>query len=190
MTFQQLKMFSAIAKHGNVTKAAGELHISQPAVTRQLNQLQAEFGRLYDRTAQGISLTTQGRLFLREVDALLGCADGIHAKFGRAKASGGRALLAVGGSNGPAAWLLPTAAARLRETHPDVEVDLRVMNSLVLEAMVKSGEIEVAVVTSHTRSSELVYERAGARRSYFSRRRNRASRRRRFRSPSSRKSRS
>jgi DNA-binding transcriptional LysR family regulator len=158
MTLQQLRLFSAIAKHGNVTKAARELRISQPAVTYQLKLFQEEFGRLYDRTAQGIRLTTHGRLLLRDADDVLSRADGITAKFGIAKARGARALLVIGGSNGPSASLLPLAAARLRETHPDVEVDLRCLNSLVLEAMVKSGEIEIAVVTSHTRSPDLVYE--------------------------------
>ena len=158
MTLQQLRLFSAIAKHGNVTKAASALRVSQPAVTYQLKLLQEEFGRLYDRTAQGVQLTTHGRLFLRAVDSLLTQSDGIAAKFGRAKARGGYARLVIAGSNGPAASLLPTAAARLRETHPDIEIDLRCLNSLVLEAMVKSGEIEIAVVTSNTRSPDLVYE--------------------------------
>jgi DNA-binding transcriptional LysR family regulator len=158
MTLQQLRLFSAIAKHGNVTKAARELRVSQPAVTYQLKLFQEEFGRLYDRTAQGIRLTTTGRLLLRDADDVLSRADGMTAKFGVAKARAGRALLVIGGSNGPAASLLPTAAARLRETHPDVEIDLRCLNSLMLEAMVKSGEIEIAVVTSHTRLPELVYE--------------------------------
>ena len=158
MTLQQLRLFSAIAKHGNVTKAARELRVSQPAVTYQLKLFQEEFGRLYDRTAQGIRLTTTGRLLLRDADDVLSRADGMTAKFGVAKARGGRALLVIGGSNGPSASLLPTAAARLRETHPDVEIDLRCVTSLALEAMVKSGEIEIAVVTSHTRSPDLVYE--------------------------------
>src|ERR1051326_3870332 len=168
MTLQQLRLFSAIAKHGNVTKAARELRVSQPAVTYQLKLFQEEFGRLYDRTAQGIRLTTTGRLLLREVDDVLSRADGMTAKFGVAKARAGRALLVIGGSNGPAASLLPTAAARLRETHPDVEIDLRCLNSLMLEAMVKSGEIEIAVVTSHTRLPELVYEACRRERLVFS----------------------
>src|ERR1051325_7648921 len=140
MTLQQLRLFSAIAKHGNVTKAARELRVSQPAVTYQLKLFQEEFGRLYDRTAQGIRLATPGRLLLREVDDVLSRADGMTAKFGVEKAGGGRALLVIGGSNGPSASLLPTAGAA------------------VCEAMVKSGEIEIAVVTSHTRSPDLIYE--------------------------------
>src|ERR1051326_3001413 len=111
MTLQQLRLFSAIAKHGNVTKAARELRVSQPAVTYQLKLFQEEFGRLYDRTAQGIRLTTPGRLLLRDADDVLSRADGMTAKFGVAKARGGRALLVIGGSNGPGASLLPMAAA-------------------------------------------------------------------------------
>src|ERR1051326_6595550 len=107
MTLQQLRLFSAIAKHGNVTKAARELRVSQPAVTYQLKLFQEEFGRLYDRTAQGIRLTTTGRLLLRDADDVLSRADGMTAKFGVAKARAGRGLPVVGGRHRPGGPRLP-----------------------------------------------------------------------------------
>jgi DNA-binding transcriptional LysR family regulator len=159
MTLQQLRMFSAIARNRSVTNAAQELRISQPAMTRQMNMLQEEFGALYRRTPQGIRLTTQGRFFLRQIDDLLTQSDGITARFGLQKRSGGRGVLTIGGSNGPIASFLPTLASRFRATHPDVEVSLRLDSSRVLETMVESGEIEIAVVTANSNLPGVFYER-------------------------------
>src|ERR1043166_5618434 len=108
MTLHQMRMFAAIAKRRSVTKAAEELHISQPAMTRQMNMFQEEFGVLFQRTPQGIGLTVKGRLLLRRIQTLLEDADDIAATFGRVQRRNGSAPLVIGGSNGPSAWFLPS----------------------------------------------------------------------------------
>src|SRR5690242_6611042 len=123
MTLHQMRIFAAIAKRRSVTKAANELHISQPAMTRQMNMLQDELGVLFHRTPQGIGLTVKGRLLLRRFQMVLDQVDEIQVKFGRVRRRDRRAPLSIGGSNGPAAWFLPSIVARFRQRHGDAELE-------------------------------------------------------------------
>ena len=159
MTLHQLRMFSAVARHRNVTKAARELRLNQPATTYQMKLFQQEFGLLYKRAPRGVELTAHGLRLLRAIEPVLCKLDGISAKFGKRPKGKNVARLAIGGSNGPSAHFLPSLAARFRETHADIEVTLRVGSSLTLEKMVQSGEIEMAVVTHYAKSPALKYER-------------------------------
>ena len=115
MTFQQLRIFAAIARRRNVTKASAELHLTQPAVTHQMKLFQDEVGALYERTPQGIDLTGTGRMLLRAIAPVLRDLDGIAAKFGRRPLGKTIPRLVIGGSNGPTAWFLPSLLSRFRE---------------------------------------------------------------------------
>lgn len=160
MTFHQIRIFSSIARHLNVTRAAGELHISQPSVTYQLKLLQHEFGvRLYEKAGGGIHLTRQGKLFLADVEPLLDQMRTVEEKYSRQKGNGKSRLLTIGGSIGPSGSFLPRLAALFRETHPKTEVALRVDNSFVIEELIANSEVEVAVLTNTSAFPELVYER-------------------------------
>jgi DNA-binding transcriptional LysR family regulator len=160
MTFHQIRIFSSIARHLNVTRAAGELHISQPSVTYQLKLLQREFGvRLYEKASGGIHLTRQGKLFLADVEPILYQMRAVEEKYSRQKGNGKSRLLTIGGSSGPSASFLPRLAALFRETHPKTEVALRVDNSVVIEELIANSEVEVAVLTTTSACPELVYER-------------------------------
>lgn len=158
MTFHQLEIFSAIARHQNLTKAARELRISQPSITHQMTLLRCELGPLYKRTAQGIKLTANGRRLLEEIHPLLRKIDDIIFKFGRRQREKKIAPLIVGGSTGPSAWLIPTIASQFRGMHPTVDITLKVGSSTDLELMVQEDEIEVAIITHTSNLPGLVYE--------------------------------
>ncbi len=72
MTLHQLRIFDSVARHLNITNAASELHMSQPAVTHQLKLLEQRYGRqFYRKTGQGIALTESGAAFLAAVRPIL-----------------------------------------------------------------------------------------------------------------------
>ena len=72
MTIQQLEGFAAVAKHRNFTKAAEELYISQPALTKQLKELEKELGCvLFVRTTRSVQLTESGKLCLKYAKDML-----------------------------------------------------------------------------------------------------------------------
>ena len=72
MELRHLRYFVAVAEALSFTKGAQKLHLSQPSLTRQIKDLEAEVGvRLLDRNKQGVSLTRQGATFLSDAKRIL-----------------------------------------------------------------------------------------------------------------------
>ncbi len=147
----------AVAKHLNVTKASEELHITQPAVSRQLKLLSEECGvGLYNVTARGIELTEEGQLLLRSAGPVLAEIERIKNAFSKGKKV---QTLRVGGSESPSVSLLPVLSAVFRRTHPEVPIVIRTDPSHAVEELVLKSEIEIAVITTPSFVPSLHYER-------------------------------
>ena len=72
MELRHLRYFVAVAEAENVTRAAGQLHVSQPALSRQIHDLEDEIGfQLLQRSAKSVRLTEAGKVFLVEARAVL-----------------------------------------------------------------------------------------------------------------------
>ena len=72
ITLDRLRVFAAVGKQHNVSRAAVELHVTQPAATKQLRTLQRDVkATLYHRGGQGVELTESGKVFLRRTRAIL-----------------------------------------------------------------------------------------------------------------------
>jgi DNA-binding transcriptional LysR family regulator len=94
---RHLRYFVAVAEAENVLRAATQkLHVSQPAVSRQIRDLEDELGvQLFERTGKAVNLTDAGRVFLREARVVLERTDEAVANV-RAFAQAGEAELHVG----------------------------------------------------------------------------------------------
>ncbi len=124
MTPDQLLTFAAVAELGSISRAAEELHLSQPAVSGQLRLLQHDFGQpLYRREGRGIRLTATG-------EQLAGMARQLRQTYERAlnlrNAIAGlqAGSLAIGASTTPASYLLPYMVAEFRQRHPLISISL------------------------------------------------------------------
>ena len=96
MELRHLRYFVGVAEEENVSRAALKLHVSQPALSRQIRDLEEELGfLLLTRDAKSVRLTEAGRVFLHEARAVLLRAEEA-VKTARAVATGGRAELHVG----------------------------------------------------------------------------------------------
>ena len=81
MDIKELTNFIAIAENGSISKAARELHISQPPLTKQLQRLETELNvTLFERTSNGVTLTKRGRMFYRRALSLIAFSESIFSE--------------------------------------------------------------------------------------------------------------
>lgn len=144
MTPDQLLTFCVAAEHGNISQAAKALHLSQPAVSGQLQALQQSFGEaLYQRQGRGIALTPAGQ-------RLLACAQRLRTAMQEAlnerdtHQSLTQGLLRIGASTTPASYLLPELVAQFKQQHTNVNIQMIAGNTAEIISRVR--ELDIAIV--------------------------------------------
>jgi DNA-binding transcriptional LysR family regulator len=145
MELRHLRYFVAVAEAENVTRAATRLRVAQPAVSRQIQDLEDELGvPLLERRANSIHLTDPGRLFLAEARAVLHRADEAVAAV-QAAAGGTRGELRVGYAPSLTVEILPRALRRFQAELPGVRVVLHDLSTEEMFAGVNDGSLDVAL---------------------------------------------
>jgi LysR family transcriptional regulator, carnitine catabolism transcriptional activator len=142
VSLSQLRIFVAVARLGNFTRAAERLHLSQPSLSLHIRQLEKDLGvRLLDRSTRSVALTRAGDDFLPSAERLLDDVEAAVASVADLAARRrGRVTVAVLPS--VAAELLPRAIALLRVRHPDIAVALRDDLAEHIPVRVRSGEVD------------------------------------------------
>jgi DNA-binding transcriptional LysR family regulator len=125
MEFRQLRYFIAVAEELSFSRGALKAGVSQPPLSRQIANLEAELGtRLFDRDKHGVRLTDSGRVFYAEALKALAAIDRTVRMTQRAaKGQTGSLTLGFGGS--AAYTLAPAVLRRFRSLYPDVELSLQ-----------------------------------------------------------------
>ncbi len=145
VTLRQLRTFAAAARHLNFARAAEELHLTPPAVSMQLKELEAEVGLpLFDREGRRISLTTTGEYLLAHTRKALAVLKDMEDTVARFRGLTGGEL--VIGLVSTAEYFLPPLLARFREEHPGIRVRLRIGNREQLVALMQANEVDLAVM--------------------------------------------
>jgi len=159
--FQLLEAFCAVVEAGSISRATERLHLTQPAITRQLRALERELGAvLLTRTPHGVELTPVGRAVLvhaREALAAVRAARETAGSFGSASSSGGSAAprLRIAAGLMATLYVLPPVVARFRARHPDAVVDLRPTHWRTAVERLLGYEVDAAVVASVVRSAQV-----------------------------------
>lgn len=146
VTFRQLRVFTEVARQGSVTGAAASLHLTPPAVSMQIREIESQVGMaLLDRRGRQVSLSTAGEYFLvhaRRLLAELKAAETTMARLQHLE----HGLLTIGIVS-TAQYFLPRLLARFRDDHPGVDVRLRVAaNREQLLAWMEAGEVDLSVM--------------------------------------------
>ncbi|MBV7481342.1 LysR family transcriptional regulator [Bordetella sp. BOR01] len=152
MTPDQLLTFAYVADTGNISRAAGMLHLSQPAVSGQLRLLQDWFGEpLYRRSGHGVALTAAGERLAEQARQLRQVYNQAHAarEAWRGLETG---TLRLGASTTPASYLLPALVADFRQRFPSISLHLSDGNTRqiverlpVLDLAFIEGEVPVGL---------------------------------------------
>ena len=143
MELRHLRYFVAVAEEENVTRAAARLHVSQPAVTRQIQELEAELGvALFARTAKSIHLSEPGRTFLRDARSiLLRVASAVTAIRGTRNQA---VALNVGYAPTPTTGLLTPILRAFRKREPAVRLTLHDASTCEIATGLRSGKMDLA----------------------------------------------
>ena len=148
MELRRLEYFVAVARHGQFTRAAEELWVTQSALSQQVRRLEAELGvELLRRTPRGVELTAAGEDLLPRAEAILAAAADARAALDRhAGATRGRVRVAATTMDTPG---LPAALAAFHRAHPGLQIALRHAPAQETAALVASGAADVGVASLH-----------------------------------------
>jgi len=158
MADRRLQVFHTVARLLSFTKAAEALHMTQPAVTFQVRQLEEQFNtRLFDRTHNRISLTDAGKRVFEYADRIFKLysemENGVRELTGEISGA-----LTIGASTTIAEYMLPTLLGDFNNRYPEVSIHLKVSNSEGIVSMVESNAIDLGVVESPVGNRNLVVE--------------------------------
>ncbi|MFI6683119.1 LysR family transcriptional regulator [Streptomyces sp. NPDC050485] len=153
---RRLRYFLAVAGERNFTRAAERLHIAQPALSRQIRQLEQELGvRLLDRTTHSVEPTEAGRLLMERGAELCAEADRLWRDV-RGFAESERASLTLGYSTSTGYGTAPGLLAALAERHPDLAVTTRLLTTAEIVTGVTDGTLDAGLVRCPPPTPELV----------------------------------
>jgi LysR family transcriptional regulator, low CO2-responsive transcriptional regulator len=157
-TLRQLRVFDVAARHMNFSRAAEELHLSQPAVSTLIKQLAAHAGLpLFERVRQKLYLTPAGEEMLRCSRAVAHLVQETEAAMGRLRGvSGGRLNVAVISAGD---YFFPRVLAEFARRHPGVELNLAVHNRESLLRCLADNLTDLAVMVRPPPRADAVAER-------------------------------
>jgi DNA-binding transcriptional LysR family regulator len=145
ITFRQLRVFAEVARQGSVMRAAEALHLTPPAVSMQIKEVESQVGlQLFDRSGRRLQLATAGEYFLvyaRRLLSTLKEAEDAMARFTRVE-SGALTI----GMVSSAKYFLPQLLAQFHTDHPAVEVRLKLGNREQLVRLMEDNEVDFCVM--------------------------------------------
>lgn len=158
MADRRLQVFHTVARLLSFTKAAESLHMTQPAVTFQVRQLEEHFNtRLFDRTHNRISLTEAGRAVFKSAERIFELysemENAVRAITGEVSGD-----LTIGASTTIAEYMLPPLLGDFRERYPEVNIHLKVSNTEGIVAMVENNAIDLGIVEAPVANKNLAVE--------------------------------
>ena len=146
MNLHHLKVFLAVAEAGSISAGAEQLHISQPAVTREIRDLEASLGlQLFERRPRGVQLTEGGerlRHYAQRIFALEQAAERDLHNFAQVESG----ELHLGASATLGTYLLPTLIRQFRQQYPQIRINLGVSNTHQVTQQLDDGQISLGFV--------------------------------------------
>ena len=145
MELRHLRYFIAVADEENVSRAALKLHVSQPALSRQIRDLEEELGYLLlERSAKSVRLTPAGRSFHQESRVVLKRLEEAIETSRSISAGGGE--LHVGYAMSPTVRILPQALRAFQAAMPGVRVKLHDLSTEEMLAGLREGRLQIAIL--------------------------------------------
>lgn len=158
MNTSHLKYLITIAKHKNLSSAAKELYISQPALTKALNNMESSFNvKLFDRSCSPLTPTYAGTVFLAEAQRILEMEKHLESQM-KLLAHGEKSHIAFGIPGAHGTMYLPRILPVFTRKYPNITVDVTEAHVKVLEEKMLNGDIDISFCTLPISLESLDYQ--------------------------------
>lgn len=158
MADRRLKIFHTVARLLNFTKAAEELHMTQPAVTFQIRQLEEQFNtRLFDRTHNKVTLTDVGKQVFSYSERILKLYEDMTRSITEMTGDVSGSVT-LGASTTIAEYMLPLLIGEFKTKFPEVMINLRESNTEDIVSMVENNDIDLGIVEGSVNNKNLLVE--------------------------------
>jgi DNA-binding transcriptional LysR family regulator len=155
LELRQMEYLQKAGQMRSITKAAGELHVSQPSVTVAIRKLEEELGvLLLDRSQKQIALTPEGQVCLKRTDDILARIRDLVAEMNDYRFAL-KGIVKIGITPVIGAYFFPAALARFQKIHPRVQVAVIEEGSLSLRKRLARGELDLAMMITSKTSAHL-----------------------------------
>lgn len=156
----RLQVFYTVAKRLNFTKAAKELFISQPAVTRHIKELEYKFKlSLFERSGnKKIMLTTAGEILKQYVEQVLNISRELEFDM-NLLAKQNKGILHIGASTTVAQYVIPAVLAQFHQKFKEIQIQLKMGNTEDIEQALLCREIEFGIIEGISRNPQISYEK-------------------------------
>ena len=154
MTIRHLKIFKTVADLGGMSKAAKELHITQPSISQAIAELEKYYGvKLFERLSQKIYLTKEGELMLSFSRHILDSFEQMEAAMNQAVE---KSSLRIGCSVSVGTCLIEEILDEAKERIPQCQISVIVTNSSEIEQLILANEVDVGIVEGILKNKDLV----------------------------------
>lgn len=155
MNRNHLALFHTVARAGGISRGAAAAHISQPAVSKQIAELEQSLGvRLLDRLARGCRLTEAGKILADYAERWRALEDGAARAIEEYRGLK-RGRIAVGASQTIGGYLLPSVIAEFHRRFADVEMRFQIASTEQIRRSLLAGKIDVGLTEGPVESAEL-----------------------------------
>jgi DNA-binding transcriptional LysR family regulator len=155
MNLNQLRIFQSAAKLLNFTRAAEELHLTQPGISKHLRALEEHYGtRLFERLGKKVMLTQAGEALYEATSAAFNLLDAARARIDDINGLAGGKLV-IGTSVTIGTYILPGKLVRFRQRHPGVEIKVETALSRHIAEKVLDHSLELGLVGHYAPDARL-----------------------------------
>lgn len=153
----RLKVFQSVALNLSFTKASNELFITQPAISKHIKELEAEYEvKLFNRIGNKISLTPAGNILLTYADRIVSLHNEI--KFELSQLNGNtEGILRIGASSTITQYVIPAVLAKFNKRFPEIKLSLINGNTEIIEKRLLKNEIDVGIVEGKPTNTDIRY---------------------------------
>lgn len=153
----RLQVFHTVAKRLNFTKAAAELFISQPAVTKHIHELENQLNtKLFERNGSKIKLTQAGEILVHHAEQIFEVYRNLEFEINNLSHRLG-GTLRLGASTTAAQYILPPILAAFHQKFQTIKVNLTIKNTEEIELALQNKEIDLGVIEGYSKSPAIKY---------------------------------